>query len=186
MVDAMTYVSSRVVDSTDDSEGLASEDFERFFRATHLRLIRALTLMCGDIHEAEDVAQEAFVKVWERWDRVRSMGRPEGYLYRLALNGHRYRQRRLNRAFRLSRLWGRNSPATTDGAIGALESVHDVMRTLRCVPVRQRSALVLIAFAEFTPAEAAQILGVEAVTVRVLVSQARAALRKEMGANDGP
>jgi hypothetical protein len=49
--------------------------FEGFFAENRERLFRALWLVARDRHEAEEVAQEAFLKVWERWDRV---GRVEG------------------------------------------------------------------------------------------------------------
>src|SRR5438874_4757820 len=69
-------------------------DFEEFFRAEHVRLLRALFLVTGSAHEAEDLMQEAFVKVWERWDRVKKMADPTGYLYRTAMNAFRSRVRR--------------------------------------------------------------------------------------------
>ena len=51
--------------------------------------------MTGNRGEAEDLAQEAFVKVYERWDRVRGTDNPAGYLYRTAINAHHSRLRRL-------------------------------------------------------------------------------------------
>src|SRR5213082_1055541 len=71
-----------------------SRDFEEFFKDEHVRLLRALFLVTGTEHEAEDLMQEAFVKVWERWDRVRAMDDPTGYLYRTAMNAFRSRVRR--------------------------------------------------------------------------------------------
>src|SRR5438874_8789087 len=45
-------------------------DFESFFLAHHLRLFRALWLMTRNRHEAEEIMQDAFLRVWERWERV--------------------------------------------------------------------------------------------------------------------
>jgi DNA-directed RNA polymerase specialized sigma24 family protein len=42
----------------------------------------ALCLVTGDRHEAEEIAQDAFVRVFERWDRVGSLEDPTGYLFR--------------------------------------------------------------------------------------------------------
>jgi DNA-directed RNA polymerase specialized sigma24 family protein len=67
-----------------------AEAFEDFFHA-HQRLLRAMYLATGDRHEAEDLAQEAFVRIFERWERVRSLDDPAGYLYRTALNARRSR-----------------------------------------------------------------------------------------------
>jgi RNA polymerase sigma-70 factor (ECF subfamily) len=69
--------------------------FEDFFHAHHERLLRAMYLATGDRHEADDLAQEAFVKVLERWERVRDVEDPVGHLYRTALNARRSRLRRL-------------------------------------------------------------------------------------------
>src|SRR5205823_12049424 len=68
--------------------------FETFFQAEHGRLVRALYLVAGNAHEADELAQEAFLKVWERWNRVITMEDPVGYLYRTAMNAFRSRLRR--------------------------------------------------------------------------------------------
>ncbi|MGH2655303.1 MAG: sigma factor [Actinomycetota bacterium] len=57
-----------------------AETFEDFFHAHHERLLRAMYLATGDRHEAEDLTQEAFVGVLERWERVRGLEDPAGYL----------------------------------------------------------------------------------------------------------
>ncbi|MGH2764295.1 MAG: sigma factor, partial [Actinomycetota bacterium] len=56
----------------------ASSTFEEFFRSTYGRLMGALLLLTGDAAEAEDLAQEALVRVFERWERVQMMDSPEG------------------------------------------------------------------------------------------------------------
>ena len=68
--------------------------FEAFFEAEHGRLLRALYLVTGNAEEAEELMQDAFVAVWERWDRVRTMDEPTGYLFRTAMNRYRSRLRR--------------------------------------------------------------------------------------------
>src|SRR4029450_4279488 len=72
----------------------SSSDFESFFRAEQRRLVKAMYLVTGNAHEAEELAQEAFLRVWERWNRVRSMDDPTGYLYRTSMNLFRSRIRR--------------------------------------------------------------------------------------------
>jgi DNA-directed RNA polymerase specialized sigma24 family protein len=74
--------------------------FEDFFRETHAALFRALSLVTGSRQVAEDVMQVAFMKVFERWDRVAAMENPEGFLYRVAMNEFRSRYRRAKRAIR--------------------------------------------------------------------------------------
>ena len=74
--------------------------FEDLVEAESTRLYGALCLIARDRFEAEDVMQEAFLKVWELWDRVRVMEDPTGYLYRTALNLYRKRLRRASLAVR--------------------------------------------------------------------------------------
>ena len=60
-----------------------SRSFEDFFEQTHQRLFGGLCLITGNRHEAEDVMQDAYLQVWERWDRVGAMDEPIGFLFRL-------------------------------------------------------------------------------------------------------
>ena len=59
--------------------------------------------MTGNRAEAEELMQDAFLSVWERWDRVSGMDDPIGYLYRTAMNLFRKRYRRAMLAVRLDR-----------------------------------------------------------------------------------
>jgi DNA-directed RNA polymerase specialized sigma24 family protein len=61
-------------------------DFESLFEAEYPRLMRMMYLLTGNREEARDVAEEAMVRVFERWDRVGLMDSPGGYAYRVALN----------------------------------------------------------------------------------------------------
>ena len=74
--------------------------FEEFFETEHRGLYGALRLLCRDGHEAEELMQDAFLKLLERWDRIRELDDPAGYLYRTALNLFRSRRRRLRMALR--------------------------------------------------------------------------------------
>jgi DNA-directed RNA polymerase specialized sigma24 family protein len=59
------------------------------FRAEYETLLRAMYLVTGHRYEAAERAQDAFVKACERWDRMRGMNSPIGYLYRTAVNTHK-------------------------------------------------------------------------------------------------
>ena len=69
--------------------------FEGFFEAEYTHLCEALYLLTGDPFEAEEVAQEAMTRVLKRWERIRSMDSPTGYVYRTAMNLNRNRIRRI-------------------------------------------------------------------------------------------
>jgi DNA-directed RNA polymerase specialized sigma24 family protein len=76
-------------------EVVAPTDFEDFYRTEFPSLVRAMFLLVMDVDEAQELAQEAIVRVYERWDRVSAMTSPGGYLYRVARNLNRRRIRSL-------------------------------------------------------------------------------------------
>ena len=61
------------------SHAAKAETFEAFFEDEKDRLLRILSVITGSRAEAEDLAQEAFTMVFERWDRVAAMDEPAGY-----------------------------------------------------------------------------------------------------------
>jgi RNA polymerase sigma-70 factor, ECF subfamily len=115
--------------------GQPAPGFEEFFDAHRDRLARALWLVARDRHEADEVAQEAFLKLWERWERVRHLDDPESYLYRTALNLYRNRVRRA--ALALRRLVRAAPPVDPTEAI---DDRDVVVRALGALTPRQRSA----------------------------------------------
>ena len=147
--------------------------FELFFAEQQVRLLRASFVLTGNPQEAEELTQEAFLSVWERWDRVAVMKDPIGYLYRTALNRQRSKRRILLRAAKS--LVG----ATNDGDAFAAADERDAMaRALAHLSPRQRAAIVLTSMLGFGTEEAARILDVRPATVRSLTSQGRAAMRE--------
>lgn len=80
----------------------ASRTFEAFYDAQSRLLFRRLWLVTGNRAEAEELMQDAFLRIWERWDRVGAMDDPVGYLYRTAMNLFRDRYRRALLAIRRS------------------------------------------------------------------------------------
>ena len=154
-----------------------SESFEEFFEFEHERLLRAMYLVTGYRDEAEDITQDAFVKVLERWESVRRMDAPTAYLYRTAMNTFRSKYRRGLIAFRRLALL-----ATREGRpFDEVDVRQDVQEALSLLTPRQRAAIVLTELLGYTSDEAAQILQIKASTVRALATQARAALRSTMG-----
>jgi RNA polymerase sigma-70 factor (ECF subfamily) len=156
-----------------------SADFGAFFDLHFQKVFRAVLLMTRDRNEAEDVAQEAFVKVYERWDQVARMADPAGYLYRTALNERRSRLRRALR-WRARSLYEGGEPDVTSAA--AIASA-DVFRAMGRLTDDQRAAVVLVEYVGFEPAEAASLLGISAEAARSRLHRARLILRAELRAD---
>ena len=148
--------------------------FEDLFTAEQHRLFGALCLITRDPHEAEEIGQEAFARLWERWDRVGSMVDPTGYLYRAAMNLMRSRYRRARVAARLV-----VEGTTRQDEISEADDRDEVERMLSGLNRQQRSALVLTALLGYSSDEAGALLGMRGSTVRVLSTRARAALRTQ-------
>ena len=146
--------------------------FEVFFEAERVRLQRALYLLTGNPEEAEEVLQESFIAVWERWDRVGAMDDPTGYLYRTALNRYRSRLRRVARVARLAigHAHGRDGFAEAEDRV-------EVARALAALSPRRREAIVLTELLGYGSADAGRVMGVADATVRRLAQDARADLR---------
>jgi RNA polymerase sigma factor (sigma-70 family) len=157
----------------------ASRTFETFYEAEARTLFRRLWLVTGNRAEAEELMQDAFLSVWQRWERVGGMDEPVGYLYRTAMNLFRKRYRRAMLAIR--RTVGL-APSQDD-----FEDADDrqtVRRVLATLPPRQRAALVLTEMLGLTAKEAGDALGVKDSTVRSLCHQGRYSFRRLMEVDD--
>jgi RNA polymerase sigma factor (sigma-70 family) len=158
---------------------VAPLSFEELFLDVHDRLYRALYFITGSSADAEELMQDAFLKLWERWDRIERIDDPVAYLFRSALNGFRMRLRRTRMASR------RLIPVVS--ARDPFDDVNvreDVRRMLRGLPARQRAALVLTEIFGYSSEQAALIMRIRPTTVRALASQGRAALRGDGGGED--
>jgi len=154
----------------------ASARFEDFFRERYGQLFAALCLTTGSRQEAEEISQEAFVRVLERWDHVAELENPGGYLFATAMNGFRKRYRRARLLERLP-LLGRES----DDAFELIDDRDVLVRALRDLTPRQRAAVVLTVMFDYPSEDAGRVMGISDSTVRVLAKRARAELRANVG-----
>jgi RNA polymerase sigma-70 factor, ECF subfamily len=154
-------------------------DFESFFRDHYRRLTQGMLLLTGDRWEAEDLAQEAFTRVYHRWAQVSQTESPDGYLYRTALNLRRNRLRAL--AVRARRSFAGESLSYESPAVAER---LDILRAVAELPAAQKEALVLVDWIGFEVSEVAELLGIEPVSVRVRLYRARKSLRERFGGED--
>jgi RNA polymerase sigma-70 factor (ECF subfamily) len=150
--------------------------FELFFEAEARALFRRLCAVTGNAAEAEEIMQEAFLALWERWDRISRIDDPTGYLYRTAMNVFRKRARRALLAVRRA-----IAPAPDPEPFSQIDEQRDLVTALAGLTPRQRAALVLTDVLDYSSEEAGRALGIRPATVRGLASRARDALRSEMG-----
>jgi RNA polymerase sigma factor (sigma-70 family) len=153
--------------------------FDAFFDAEALTLFRRMCLVTGDRYEAEELVQDAFLALFERWDRVQGLEDPVGYLYRSAFNRWKKRTRRATRQLREA-----VGVAPHVDEFGSVDDRELIDRGLARLTPRQRAAIVLTEVLGYRSREAAQMLGIRDVTVRALASQGRAAMRRLLEVGD--
>jgi RNA polymerase sigma-70 factor, ECF subfamily len=157
----------------------AGAHFHTFVEEEHDRLFKSLYFVIGNREDAEDLAQEAFLRLWERWDRIDTIDDPTAYLFRVALNAFRMRRRRAAIALRrVARV------VEVRDVFNDAEMRADVRDLLLGLSPRQRAALLLVDLLGYTSEQAARILRVRPSTVRNLASQGRRALKATGGARD--
>jgi RNA polymerase sigma factor (sigma-70 family) len=161
------------------TSGRETIEFEEFFATEKARLFQALCLVTHNRFEAEELTQDAFLSVFERWDRVGKMDDPTGYLYRTAMNEFRSWRRRAT--LRTKRTIG---VIAIDESITAIEADDAVVRALAPLSPRKRAAVVLIDLLGYSSEEAGHMLGIRAATVRTHVSRAHADLKASIGDGD--
>ena len=146
--------------------------FRRFFDATHADLLRSLRRRGLDAESAEDVAQAAYVWVWEHRDRIDPARSLRGLLFRIGLT------RGLNHARDRARwdpLAGTEPPADAAGDPAALADLRRALAAAAAaLPERRRQTFTLCFTDGLSHAEAAEVMGVSPRTVE---HQMAAALR---------
>jgi RNA polymerase sigma-70 factor (sigma-E family) len=140
--------------------------------------VRLAYLLTGDRSVAEDITQDAFVRVSGRLAHLREGGAFDAYLRRAVVNlaKNHFRRQAVERAF-----LERARPATTSpGHEQPLVEREATMHALARLPQRQRAAIVLRFYEDLTEDAIAQILRCRNGTVRSLVTRGVQALRADM------
>jgi len=148
-------------------------EFDTFYLGARQRVLRCVFLLSGDLGEAQDATQEAFVRAWQRWDRIRSYADPESWVRTVACRIAVGRWRGLMRRAAALRLLKAGSARV---AHGPSEERLDIVTALRALPAGQRVAIVLHYFAGMPIAEIALQTDVAEGTVKARLSRGRKAL----------
>jgi RNA polymerase sigma-70 factor (ECF subfamily) len=150
--------------------------FDEFYAASYRRVVGQVFALLGDLHEAEDVTQDAFAKASFHWARIAAYDQPEAWVRRVAFN-NAYNSTR--RARRWLVAMARHGPPPD---VPAASADHlDLHRALARLAPRHREVLVLHYVAELPLDEMARQLRLPVGTVKSRLSRARSALADQVG-----
>ena len=149
-------------------------DFTAYLQARQGAMLRTAYLLSGDRHQAEDLVQTTFAKLYLAWDRVRDRESVDAYARRILVNEH-------NSLWR--RAWKRNERPTEVLPEAAIVDQYDdgtgteLWAAVQTLPRKARAVLVLRYYEQLTEAETAEVLGISVGTVKSQTSRALATLR---------
>jgi RNA polymerase sigma factor (sigma-70 family) len=160
-----------IVEITVVASDITDHSFDRFYRLHRPRIAKALTFALGDVDLAAEATDEAFVRAYERWGKVRKLDRPDAWVYRVATNWATSVLRRRRRS--PHRLY---EPSAESLAI-ADPAVH---QSLAALDVKHRSVVVCRYLLGWSVAETAAALGVREGTVKSRLHRALVTLQSAL------
>ena len=150
----------------------SSAGFDEVFRSHYPRLVRALTVACGDPEVAADAVQDAFLRAHLRWKQLVRHGDPVVWVRRVAINAMRDHFRHQSRGAKVLAVLA-SDPQWVEGPTPSGEAVA----LLSTLPPQQRLALSLYYLEGLSVTEVAGAMGVSVGAVKFHMNQGRERLR---------
>lgn len=163
------------VHATQTSEEM---DFDAFVESSQADLQRAGWVLTGDWSSAEDLTQEALLRAWRRWDRLRGMSKRHAYVRKVLVTTYLSRQRRL---WRNELAHGELVDVASHESTDNIDNWLYVTGLVRSLPPRQRTVLVLRYMFDYTEPEVARLMGTSLGTVKSQHAKAVRTLRTHAG-----
>ena len=152
----------------------ASADFDWWFRASYSSIARTVFLVTRDHGHAEEITQDAFVKLLQRWSSVSSYERPDAWVRRVAIRMAVKQTKRERLGRQRERLVEvRDRPVSWPDP--------DVARSVGKLSPMQRAVVVLFYWEDLSVFDIAHALGVSESTVKQHLFRARAKLADLLG-----
>jgi RNA polymerase sigma-70 factor (sigma-E family) len=150
--------------------------FHAFFERHYDELARLAALLTGEADAADDLAADALVAIWRRWDRVSAAEHPAAYARGVVANLARSRIRSAVRERRrIALFWSQRSDRVEDPDVPA---VLDLREALQRLPFRKRACVVLRHAFDLSERDTAAALGISVGTVKSQTSRGVAELER--------
>ena len=136
--------------------------------------------MCGDVHLAEDIAQETFIKVWQKLPAYRPTASFRGWVYRIATNATLDVFRREKETLDVDALHLADQGIGMENRLAEKQRAEQIRQAILALPVASRSVLVLREYEGLSYKEIAETLEVPVGTVMSRLNYARGKLREAL------
>lgn len=147
-------------------------------------LVNYMTRLSGNPEQAEDLAQEAFLRLYERGNHYREQGKLQAYLFRIATNLFRSQKRREQRWLRLGRLFfsanGYHSEPVQQARVLQDELGEKLSTALLDLPLRYRTPVILACVEGWTHREIADLMRCQEGTVKSRIHRGRKLLQTQL------
>jgi RNA polymerase sigma-70 factor (sigma-E family) len=143
-------------------------------------LVKLAAFIVGDRATGEDVVQDVFTRLHQRWDMIADPDDPLPYLRTAVVNGCRSAIRRRGRALRHAVHDSPSPPLSTEESVLLSEDRQQVLAALAGLSRRRREVLVLRFYVGLSEAEIAATLGISAGTVKSTAARGLAALARAL------
>jgi RNA polymerase sigma-70 factor (sigma-E family) len=154
----------------------ADEAVTQLYSNHYRSLVRLAGLLVRDEPTAEEVVQECFIAMHDRWNNLREEDKALSYLKQAVVNRSRSVLRHRSVVDRNAPKPIPDMPSAEQGAINLLER-SEVISALRALPDRQRQALVLRYYADLSEAQIAEMLGISKGAVKSHTARGMSSLR---------
>jgi RNA polymerase sigma-70 factor (ECF subfamily) len=156
--------------------------FERFYRSQYRAVVGLVYALSGSRWAAEDLAQEAFLRAHQHWDKVSGYERPDAWLKRVAANLAMSHLRRMRVEVKALARW----MTTQRSSFPALEpAAEEFWAMVRRLPRRQAEAVALFYLEDMSVRDIATLLGVAESTVKTSLQRGRATLMERLTEREG-
>jgi RNA polymerase sigma factor (sigma-70 family) len=153
-----------------------ADELAAYCREWFPRLVGLLSLYCGSLGVAEELSQETLIRVCRDWRRLRTMGDPDAWIKRVALNlAHSHFRRRKAERRALARVDISNSTEATDHDLRMV-----VLAGIAALPSREKAAVILRFYEDMTIPEVALVLDCPEGTVKSLIHRGKKRLERKL------
>ncbi|BCL31523.1 SigE family RNA polymerase sigma factor [Streptomyces aurantiacus] len=171
-------------DTAASTSASASVEFHDFFERHYAELARLAHRLTGESDTADDLAADALLALWHRWDRVRAADHPVAYARGVVANMARSRIRSVVRERRrITLCWSQGEDRTENPDVPGMVDAQEALREL---PFRKRACVVLRHAFDLSEKDTALALGVSVGTVKSQTSKGMAELQRRLDSGRTP